>query len=171
MRTLGPRPTGPRRSDGHRSDAAGDRRGPKLHQCPDVDGQPHYYGQFTDTGGLSKGNKVHIAGVDVGKVEGLKIDGDHIAIRFNAGSERFGTESRLAVKTDTILGKKVLELEPRGNQMLRPGGDVAGRESTTPYQIYDAFFDVTKAAQGWDIDTVKQSCTCCRRPSTRPIRT
>ncbi|MBV8785455.1 MAG: mammalian cell entry protein, partial [Mycobacterium sp.] len=27
----------------------------------------------------------------------------------------------------------------------------------TPYQIYDAFFDVTKAAQGWDIDTVKQS--------------
>ncbi len=30
-------------------------------------------------------------------------------------------------------------------------------QSTTPYQIYDAFFDVTKAAQGWDIDTVKQS--------------
>src|SRR6202040_1882858 len=28
---------------------------------------------------------------------------------------------------------------------------------TTPYQIYDAFFDVTKAAQGWNIDTVKQS--------------
>jgi phospholipid/cholesterol/gamma-HCH transport system substrate-binding protein len=30
-------------------------------------------------------------------------------------------------------------------------------QSTTPYQIYDAFFDVTKAATGWDIDTVKQS--------------
>ncbi len=30
-------------------------------------------------------------------------------------------------------------------------------QSTTPYQIYDAFFDVTKAAQGWNIDTVKQS--------------
>ena len=30
-------------------------------------------------------------------------------------------------------------------------------QSTTPYQIYDAFFDVTKAAQGWNIDTVKES--------------
>src|ERR1700719_2238180 len=30
-------------------------------------------------------------------------------------------------------------------------------QSTTPYQIYDAFFDVTKAAAGWNIDTVKQS--------------
>ena len=30
-------------------------------------------------------------------------------------------------------------------------------QSTTPYQIYDAFFDVTKAASGWDIDTVKRS--------------
>ena len=30
-------------------------------------------------------------------------------------------------------------------------------QSTTPYQIYDAFFDVTKAAPGWNIDTVKQS--------------
>jgi phospholipid/cholesterol/gamma-HCH transport system substrate-binding protein len=30
-------------------------------------------------------------------------------------------------------------------------------QSTTPYQIYDAAFDVTKAAAGWNIDTVKQS--------------
>ena len=30
-------------------------------------------------------------------------------------------------------------------------------QSTTPYQIYDAFFDVTKAAAGWDIETVKHS--------------
>lgn len=30
-------------------------------------------------------------------------------------------------------------------------------QSTTPYQIYDAFFDVTKAASGWDIETVKRS--------------
>ena len=30
-------------------------------------------------------------------------------------------------------------------------------QTTTPYQIYDAVFDVTKAAAGWDIDTVKRS--------------
>ncbi len=119
--------------------------------------QPHYFGQFTDSGGINTGDKVRIAGVDVGKVEGLKIDGDHILVQFNAGTATFGTESRIAVKTDTILGKKVLELEARGNQPLRPGATLPIGQSTTPYQIYDAFFDVTKAAQGWDIDTVKQS--------------
>jgi phospholipid/cholesterol/gamma-HCH transport system substrate-binding protein len=131
--------------------------GQSFTSVPMLMAKPHYYGQFTDTGGLSKGDKVRIAGVDVGKVEGIKIDGDHIAIQFNAGTSRFGTESRLAVKTDTILGKKILELEPRGNQTLRPLGILPVGQSTTPYQIYDAFFDVTKAAQGWDIDTVKQS--------------
>ena len=95
--------------------------------------------------------------MDVGKVEGLKIDGDHIAMKFSIGTNTIGTESRLAIKTDTILGKKVLEIETRGNQALRPGATLPLGQSTTPYQIYDAFFDVTKAASGWDIDTVKQS--------------
>ncbi len=118
---------------------------------------PNYYGQFTDTGQLNKGDKVRIAGVDVGQVQAIKIDGDHIVMKFSTGSNTIGTESRLAIKTDTILGKKVLEIEPRGTQTLRPNGVLPLGQSTTPYQIYDAFFDVTKAAAGWNIDTVKQS--------------
>ena len=51
----------------------------------------------------------------------------------------------------------MLEIEPRGTQTLRPSGTLPLGQSTTPYQIYDAFFDVTKAAAGWNIDTVKQS--------------
>jgi phospholipid/cholesterol/gamma-HCH transport system substrate-binding protein len=131
--------------------------GQSFTSVPMLMAKPHYYGQFTDTGGLSTGDKVRIAGLDIGKVESLKIDGDHVLIKFNLGTASIGTESRLAIKTDTILGKKVLEIENRGNQELRPGATLPIGQSTTPYQIYDAFFDVTKAAQGWDIDTVKQS--------------
>src|ERR1700758_4992770 len=116
-----------------------------------------YYGQFTDSGGLNKNDKVRIVGMDVGTVQDVKIDGDHIAMKFTTGTRTIGTESRLAIKTDTILGRKVLEIEPRGSQPLRPGSTLPLGQSTTPYQIYDAFFDVTKAAQGWNIDTVKQS--------------
>jgi len=119
--------------------------------------QPTYSAQFTDTGGISKGDKVRIAGANVGKVEGIKIDGDHIVMKFSTGSTTIGTESRLAVKTDTILGRKVLEIEPRGTQTLRPNAMLPLGQSTSPYQIYDAFFDVTRAAAGWDIDTVKRS--------------
>jgi phospholipid/cholesterol/gamma-HCH transport system substrate-binding protein len=116
-----------------------------------------YYGQFSDSGGLNKNDKVRIVGMDVGTVQDVKIDGDHVVMKFSTGTHTIGTESRLAIKTDTILGKKVLEIEPRGTQMLRPNGTLPLGQSTTPYQIYDAFFDVTKAAAGWNIDTVKQS--------------
>jgi phospholipid/cholesterol/gamma-HCH transport system substrate-binding protein len=119
--------------------------------------QPSYYGQFSDSGGVGKGDKVRIAGKDVGKVEAVAIDGDHINVKFSTGTHTIGTESRLAIKTDTILGKRVLEVEPRGTRKLRSGAALPLGQSTTPYQIYDAFFDVTKAAGGWDIDTVKRS--------------
>src|ERR1700760_650632 len=131
--------------------------GQTLTSTPQLFAQPSYFGQFTDSGQLNKGDKVRIAGVDVGQVEAINIDGDHVVMKFSTGSQTIGTESRLAIKTDTTLGKKVLEIEPRGTQTLRPGGTLPLGQSTTPYQIYDAFFDVTKAAAGWNIDTVKQS--------------
>jgi phospholipid/cholesterol/gamma-HCH transport system substrate-binding protein len=131
--------------------------GQSFTSVPMLFASPSYYGQFTDTGQLNKNDKVRISGVNVGTVQALEIDGDHVLIKFSIGANTIGTESRLAIKTDTILGKKVLEIEPRGTQTLRPGGVLPLGQSTTPYQLYDATFDVTKAAAGWDIDTVKGS--------------
>ncbi|WP_297697416.1 MCE family protein [Mycobacterium sp.] len=131
--------------------------GQSFTSVPMLFASPSYYGQFTDTGQLNKNDKVRISGVNVGAVQSLDIDGDHVVIKFSIGGNTIGTESRLAIKTDTILGKKVLEIEPRGAQALRPGGVLPLGQSTTPYQLYDAVFDVTKAAAGWDIDSVKQS--------------
>jgi phospholipid/cholesterol/gamma-HCH transport system substrate-binding protein len=116
-----------------------------------------YYAQFSDSGGVSKGDKVRIVGMDVGAVQDVAIDGDHVVMKFSTGTHTIGTESRVAIRTDTLLGKKVLEIEPRGNTPMRPNGVLPLGQSTTPYQVYDAFFDVTKAAAGWNIDTVKQS--------------
>ena len=131
--------------------------GQSFTSVPMLFASPSYYGQFTDTGQLNKNDKVRITGVNVGTVQALDIDGDHVLIKFSIGANTIGTESRLAIKTDTILGKKVLEIEPRGTQTLRPGGVLPLGQSTTPYQLYDANFDITKAAAGWDIDTVKRS--------------
>ncbi len=131
--------------------------GQSFTSVPMLFASPRYYGQFANTGQLNTNDKVRITGVDVGRVQALEIEGDHVVIEFSIGTNTIGTESRLAIKTDTILGKKVLEIEPRGTKKLRPGGVLPLGQSTTPYQLYDAFFDVTKAAAGWDIDTVKRS--------------
>jgi phospholipid/cholesterol/gamma-HCH transport system substrate-binding protein len=90
-------------------------------------------------------------------VRNLKIDGDKIVVGFSLTGMQIGTDSRASIRTDTILGRKNIEIEPRGSDKLGANGVLPLGQTTTPYQIYDAFFDVTKAASNWDIQTVKRS--------------
>ncbi len=76
---------------------------------------PTYYAQFTDTGGLNPGDKVRIAGVDVGQVRSMEIEGDKVVIGYSLGGMKIGTDSRANIRTDTILGRKNMEIEPRGS--------------------------------------------------------
>ncbi|WP_458318594.1 MCE family protein [Mycolicibacterium brisbanense] len=131
--------------------------GSTLTSVPMIFAVPTYYAQFTDTGGLNVGDRVRIAGMDVGDVKTMDISGDKVVIGYTLGGRTIGTESRAAIRTDTILGRKNIEIQPRGNQTLAPRGTLPVGQTTTPYQIYDAIFDVTRNASGWDIQSVKQS--------------
>ncbi|EKF25847.1 mce related family protein [Mycolicibacterium hassiacum DSM 44199] len=131
--------------------------GQSFASVPMLFATPVYYAHFSDTGGLLKGDKVRISGVDVGLVRSMEIDGDRVKIGFTLGGTQIGTDSRAAIRTDTILGRRNIEIEPRGDQPLRSNGVLPLGQTTTPYQIYDAFFDVTEASSEWDTDLVKQS--------------
>ncbi len=131
--------------------------GQSFSNVPMLFAQPNYYAEFKDAGGIHPRDKVRIAGVDVGQVRTMSIEGDHILVGFTLGGKEIGKDSRASIRTDTILGRKNIEIEPRGSQVLRANGVLPLGQTTTPYQLYDAFFDVTKAASGWDIDTVKRS--------------
>ena len=131
--------------------------GQSFASVPVLFAQPKYFAQFADTGGLNGGDKVRIAGVDIGQVQSFAIEGDKVLIGYTLNGTQIGTDSRAAIRTDTILGRKTLEIEPRGDTALKANGVLPLGQTTTPYQIYDAFFDVTKAASGWDTETVKRS--------------
>src|ERR1700757_216728 len=118
---------------------------------------PTYYAEFADTGGINPGDKVKIAGVDVGLVRSLAIRGNTVAVGFTLAGRTIGSQSRVAIRTDTILGRKNMQIEPRGPEPLRPNGFLPSSQTATPYQVYDAFVDATKAAAGWDIETTKRS--------------
>ena len=146
--------------------------GQSFASVPMLFAQPVYYGQFKDSGGIITGDKVRIAGMDVGSVKSLAIDGDRVVMGFSLGGNQIGTDSRLAIRTDTILGKKVLEVVPKGSEVLRASGVLPLGQSTTPYQIYDAFFDVTKAAVGLGHQDGQRFAECVVRDRrVRPART
>ncbi|WP_067970874.1 MCE family protein [Mycolicibacter icosiumassiliensis] len=131
--------------------------GQTFTSAPVLFAQPRYYGEFSDSGALRVGDKVRISGLDVGTVQELKIATGRVVVRFTLGGNTIGTRSRLSIRTDTVLGKKVLEIQPRGDTPLRSGGTLPLGQTTSPYQIYDAFLDATKATAGWDVGTIKQS--------------
>ncbi len=118
---------------------------------------PTYYAEFTDTGGINTGDKVEIAGVEVGLVRSLAIRGNKVAIGFSLAGRTIGKESRVAIRTDTILGRKNMQIDSLGSEPLRPNGFLSSAQTNTPYQVYDAFVDATKAATGWDIEATKRS--------------
>jgi phospholipid/cholesterol/gamma-HCH transport system substrate-binding protein len=131
--------------------------GQSFASVPMLFATPTYYAQFADTGGIGNGDKVRIAGVDVGEVRSMTIDGDKVKIGFALNGTEIGTDSRAAIRTDTILGRRNIEIEPRGHTALRSNQVLPLGQTSTPYQIYDAFFDVTKSASNWDTQTVKKS--------------
>jgi phospholipid/cholesterol/gamma-HCH transport system substrate-binding protein len=131
--------------------------GQSFTSVPMLVATPTYYAYFSDTGGLNPGDYVRIAGVDVGQVRSMAIEGDKVKIGYSLTGTPVGTQSRAAIRTDTLLGRRNLEIEPRGSEPLQANGVLPLGQTTTPYQIYDAFFDVTEAASGWDTETVKRS--------------
>src|ERR1700704_5772223 len=80
--------------------------GQSFASVPMLFATPTYYAQFSDTGGINKGDKVRIAGVDVGKVRSMEIDGDKVVIGFGLDGTQIGKGTRASIRTDTILGRR-----------------------------------------------------------------
>ena len=73
--------------------------GQSFASVPMLFATPTYYAEFSDTGGLNNGDKVRIAGVDVGTVRSMDIDGDKVVIGYALGGTQIGKESRAAIRT------------------------------------------------------------------------
>ncbi|MBC2637718.1 MULTISPECIES: MCE family protein [unclassified Rhodococcus (in: high G+C Gram-positive bacteria)] len=113
----------------------------------------HYSAYFGDTGGLLTGDKVMVAGVEVGKVHDVELDGDKVLVEFTADGVRLGSKTELSIKTRTVLGNKYLQVTPRGDDDLLATDDVIPlAQTTTPYLLTDALGDLTTTISGLDTD-------------------
>ncbi|MBP5352622.1 MAG: outer membrane lipid asymmetry maintenance protein MlaD [Alphaproteobacteria bacterium] len=84
------------------------------------------YATFNRTDGLSVGNKVRLAGVDVGRVEGSVLDENFRAtltlkIRHDI---KIPDDSSAAIVSSGIMGNKYIEIEPGGSEdFIEENGD------------------------------------------------
>jgi phospholipid/cholesterol/gamma-HCH transport system substrate-binding protein len=117
-----------------------------------------YSAYFAEAGGLKSGADVRVSGVASGSVESIKLDGGRVLVTFKVNDRiRLGERTEAAVKTNSALGSKVLEITPRGDGRL--DGPIPIDRTTSAYQLPDAIADLTTAISGLDTDQLSESLT------------
>ena len=116
-----------------------------------------YTAAFCEAGGLKPDDEVRIAGVKVGKVTGVDLDGDHVRVTFrvNRGTE-FGKETSASVRIKTVLGQKFLMLEPKGPGQLASGSEIPISRTVAAYDVVEAFSDLATTAENIDTEQLRQ---------------
>lgn len=77
-------------------------------------GNATYTADMSEAGGLRSGDDVRVAGIKVGKVNGVELMGDHVEVTFGLEDLDLGDKTRAVVKSDNALGSKFLAIEPAG---------------------------------------------------------
>ncbi|MFJ1971171.1 MCE family protein [Streptomyces sp. NPDC087903] len=119
---------------------------------PVIGGGETYSASFSEAGGIKPGDEVRIAGVKVGKVEDVDLDGDHVKVTFKVKDDPdFGTETGASIRVETILGAKYLALHPKGPGQLKAGSEIPLRRTVSAYDVVQAFSDLTTTTE--EVDT------------------
>jgi phospholipid/cholesterol/gamma-HCH transport system substrate-binding protein len=127
---------------------------------PIIGGGTSYSAEFSEAAGLEPDDEVRIAGVKVGKVSDVDLEGDRVVVTFKVKDAWMGDRTTAAIKIKTVLGQKYLALEPDGRDVLDPADRIPRERTTAPYDVLEAFrglaettnqIDTTQLAQSFEV--------------------
>ncbi|WP_036224510.1 MCE family protein [Marmoricola sp. URHB0036] len=130
----------------------------KAGDLPLIGGGDTYHADFAEAGGLQANDEVRIAGVRVGKVTGIDLDGDKVKVTFKVDTpSHFGSESGAQIKVKTLLGSMYLALLPKGSGQLEKDATIPVSRTQSPYDIVQAFSGLANRAERIDTDRLAKS--------------
>ena len=122
-----------------------------LDSLPIIGAGTRYTAEFREAAGLKAGNEVRIAGVKVGKVTDVGLDGNKVLVEFRTKDAWVGDDTTASIQIKTLLGQKYLALDPKGSKTADPSQRIPLSHTASPYDVIDAFSDASKTLT--DIDT------------------
>ncbi|MCQ4149313.1 MULTISPECIES: MCE family protein [Rhodococcus] len=128
-----------------------------LDSLPFVGAGSSYSAEFSEAAGLKPGNEVRIAGVKVGKVTSVDLDGDRVLVDFKVSDAWVGDQTSASIQIKTILGQKYLALDPRGTDNLDPKDRIPLERTTSPYDVVQAFSAAADTVGDIDTDQLAKS--------------
>ncbi|HLS78394.1 MAG TPA: MlaD family protein [Nocardia sp.] len=101
-------------------------------------GTSSYALELPESGGLAAGDEVRIAGVPVGSVSSIALDGDHVDVTFTVDSRyTLGDRTTVSVRMLTPIGGLYLALHPAGEEPLR--GPIPAERANLPFLMGELF--------------------------------
>jgi phospholipid/cholesterol/gamma-HCH transport system substrate-binding protein len=124
---------------------------------PIIGGGTSYSAEFSEASGLEPNDEVRIAGVKVGKVSDIELEGDRVVVTFKVKDAWVGDRTSAAIKIKTVLGQKYLSLEPDGRDVLDPADRIPRERTTAPYDVLEAFRGLAETTNQIDTAQLAQS--------------
>jgi virulence factor Mce-like protein len=122
-------------------------------------GNTTFHADFAQAAGLSAGDQVTVAGVHVGTVQRLRLDGDRVVVTLEIDKNiHLGAATGAAIKLTTLLGARYVELRPAGPGAL-PDKRIPLSNTEVPYSLQESLQDATTTFEAVDAEQIARSMT------------
>lgn len=128
-----------------------------LDRLPIIGAGISYSAEFSEAAGLDRGDEVRVAGVKVGSVSGVRLDGDRVVVDFRTRDTWIGDETTASIQIKTLLGQKYLALDPQGSRVADPSERIPLSRTVSPYAVIDAFSDAARTLDEFDTSQLATS--------------
>ncbi|GAB2961808.1 MCE family protein [Amycolatopsis acidiphila] len=124
---------------------------------PLIGGGTLYRAEFTEAAGLKTDDEVRMAGVKIGQVKAIELDGGHVLVSFRAKNAFLGDQTRASIEIKTLLGQKYIALESAGKRPLEPGQAIPVARTRSPFDVNDALSGLSDTVDQIDTRQLAQS--------------
>lgn len=128
-------------------------------RIPYINGTHGATAYVADAAGLNTGDEVQVAGMNVGTVRAIDLDGDRVRVRFDIDTDvELGADTSVQIKTDSILGRRALGVFSDGRGELEDR-TIPLERSSVPYSLTSALGDLSDTVEAMDTDKVDEALT------------
>ena len=129
----------------------------RADDLPLIGGGTTYTAHFREAAGLRPDDEVRVAGVKVGEVTGVELDGPKVEVTFRVRDTWIGDRSTAGIMIKTLLGDKYLAVDPLGPSAQDPDRPIPLARTIAPYDVTKAFQDLSSTLDQLDTRLVAQS--------------
>jgi phospholipid/cholesterol/gamma-HCH transport system substrate-binding protein len=113
---------------------------------------------FAESAGIATGNSVLVSGIKVGTVTDVSLDDGNALVTFLVdGKVRLGSETSAHIRTGSLLGARILTLEPAGTRTMHSTEVIPLTRTSAPYSLTEAVTDLTTDVAATNTDTLNRS--------------